>query len=499
MKTAVVVCRLAWKTLGAAVLLLAGTVPKLSGAELRIEGDRLTLRAEQEPIPAVLAAFARQGVRVKLDPAVTGTVTIDARRQDAEAVLRAMLANLDYLAVWRRVPGPLGSIPVLEELQVYRPGRKEAAQPLASAAAPTNRVLKREIMAGELLVRAAASVSPESFLQLIAQRGGRVADSIPSLGLYKIVFPPDTDIPRLAEELSRGSLIAAAEPNYVYRLPASADDPPASAMAPPAAPVQPASAGGKPRIAVLDTGFGVADDSLVSWLDAAGNSPAPVDLQGHGTQMALLAEGRLQPLGGSLPGRDLPQPVLAVRIAAKDAYVAGDTLMKSLQAAIDQEVRVVSLSWGSDMESAFLRGLLEQAMAKGIVVVAAAGNAPTGNPVYPAAFPGVLAAGGAGPDGKPAAWSNYGNFLSLSAPGYAPLPAQSDGVRKTAVGTSVSTAYTAHVLGRYFELHPEATAAQALTDLRRALTDIGTPGWDAHSGNGLLDAAAVSRLLQPNK
>ncbi len=481
-------------------LLVAAAGSTLSGAELHIEGDRLSLTARHEPVTSVLMAFARQGVRVKVDPTITNSVTINVRRQDAETVLKTMLADCDYMALWKRVPGPLGPIPVLDELQVYRPGRKEAIRPLpsASVSAPS-RVLVREFMAGELLVRVSPNVSPEQFLALIAQHGGRVADSVPSLGIYKIVFPPDTDIPRLAEELVRQGMIASAEPNYVYRLPApGASDGAASAsFSTPGKTVRPSPSGGSPLVAVLDTGFGVAGDPLISWLDAAGASVDPVDLQGHGTQMSLLAEGLLEPLGSSPADLNPLLPVLSVRISGQGSLVAGDVLMKSLQAAIDQNVRVVSLSWGSDMPSSFLKEQLEKTAGKGIVVVAAAGNVPSGNPVYPAAFPGVLAVGGTGPDGKPAAWSNYGDFLSFSAPGYVPLPPTPAGTRQMAVGTSVSTAYAANVLGQYFRLHPEATPSQAQADLKAAVSAPGSAPWDPRYGDGLLDAAAVKRFLKP--
>ncbi len=477
-------------------ILLAVFALNLSAAELRIEGDRLSLTADREPIASVLAAFARQGVRVKLDPAVTGTITLSARRQDAEAVLRAMMKDWDYFATWRRVAGPLGPIPVLEELMVFRPGRKDAAKPLAGALSPapaTKRILRQEYMAGDLLVRVSTNASPERFLALVAQYGGRVADSLPSLGIYKIAFPPDTDIPALARELAGNPLFAAVEPNFVYRIPL-----PETAVAAGSAgtgrAIRNAPSGSRPAVAVLDTGFSLADNPLVSWLDAAAGSPEPVDRQGHGTQMALLAQGMMQPIGGVSPSDSL-LPVLAIRIADQHPFVAGDTLMKSLQAAIDQNVRVVSLSWGSDMPSAYLNDLLKTAMAKGIVVVAAAGNEPSGTPRYPAAFPGVVAVGAVNPNGTPASYSNYGDFLDLSAPGSAYLSGLPGVARQAAVGTSVATAYAAHVLGLYFQAHPDATAAQALAALQNAVAESKGTGWNPAYGAGVLNAAAVDRLL----
>lgn len=41
--------------------------------------------------------------------------------------------------------------------------------------------------------------------------------------------------------------------------------------------------------------------------------------------------------------------------------------------------------------SAFLKSAMNYAVSKGLVVVAAAGNSPTGKPVYPAAYEPVIA------------------------------------------------------------------------------------------------------------
>jgi hypothetical protein len=138
-----------------------------------------------------------------------------------------------------------------------------------------------------------------------------------------------------------------------------------------------------------------------------------------------------------------------------------------------------------------MKEVLDKAIAQGALVVAAAGNQATGQPVYPAAFPGVLAVSASDEGGKPADWSNYGDFVGLTAPGYAPIP----GKNQVAVGTSVSTAYAAHVLGRYFQQHPDATAAQAVAALKTALA-AAPAGWDTKYGDGLLDTAAIQRLLK---
>ena len=125
------------------------------------------------------------------------------------------------------------------------------------------------------------------------------------------------------------------------------------------------------------------------------------------------------------------------------------------------------------------------AAGQGLLLVAAAGNEPTGRPVYPAAYPDVIAVGGTTADGQPWKDSNAGDFVDLSAVATATLPAGSY------VGTSISSAVVANALAQYLNRHPGATAAQARAALVAALS----PAPAAGTGAGTLDAAALRRLL----
>jgi hypothetical protein len=59
--------------------------------------------------------------------------------------------------------------------------------------------------------------------------------------------------------------------------------------------------------------------------------------------------------------------------------------------------------------------LIEAVRARGIPVIAAAGNEPVSTPFYPAAYPGVLAVT-AGSGGQIAPYANHGNFVDVAAP-----------------------------------------------------------------------------------
>jgi len=133
-----------------------------------------------------------------------------------------------------------------------------------------------------------------------------------------------------------------------------------------------------------------------------------------------------------------------------------------------------------------------------MIVVASAGNEPTGKPVYPAAYPGVIAVSAVSPNGTVWDKSNHGDFVDLAAPGYATFPVGYQGPPGSYAGTSISSAYVSRSLGLYFAKNPTATSAQAIAALNSSLTDAGDKGKDPFYGGGVLDSTAVGRLLGTN-
>ena len=182
------------------------------------------------------------------------------------------------------------------------------------------------------------------------------------------------------------------------------------------------AAGSAPRVIVLDTGFaGTNRPAAISAAPVGEASPADVDApdedgngfldpaSGHGTFIA----GLVQQVA---PGTK----VVVHRVLSTMGDGAEWNIVQCL---IDLEIpdperTIVSLSFGGfALEQAFamewaIRGL----QAKGVVVVASAGNDGSCRPTFPAAFPDVVSVGAVGPYG-PAPFSNYGPWVRACAPG----------------------------------------------------------------------------------
>src|SRR4029434_587528 len=106
--------------------------------------------------------------------------------------------------------------------------------------------------------------------------------------------------------------------------------------------------------------------------------------------------------------------------------------------AVNSGARILNLSLGSDGDSPVLRDTIAAVARLNIPVFAAAGNVPTTQPYYPAAYPEVMAVT-ALDHGQIADYANRGDFVSLAAPGsfliyYNDQPWQ-------VVGTSAASAY----------------------------------------------------------
>ena len=103
---------------------------------------------------------------------------------------------------------------------------------------------------------------------------------------------------------------------------------------------------------------------------------------------------------------------------------------------------MLNLSLGGPSDSAVLDSVIQQAIAAGIPVYAAAGNQPVSTPTYPAATPGVIAVT-ATQGGQLAPYANFGSFVSLAMPGASVV--YLGGQAYIVQGTSPATAYATGV------------------------------------------------------
>ncbi|MCB1069475.1 MAG: S8 family serine peptidase [Verrucomicrobia bacterium] len=438
----------------------------------KLDGEYLTFSSRKTSITNFLNGFVQAGVKVQVDPSLQFNLGGTVIHQPVEKVLEELIEPYSYLVLWDQMKTPLGDWLKLSEIRIFKPGeawKVQAYQPedgnfrVARGALPDS----PEFVADELLLTLNDLANIDAFRTLLQQIGGSVIDSLPELGIYRIRLPAGTNVPALIEQLKNYPIVSRIEPNYIARISDPAVDGAGAASF-----QSPNIREGMAPVAVLDSGLisgsGI-DDAVVSRYDAVVPGRALTDEAGHGTQMAMIASGAVDPDGAeSLVGDGAP--IVAIRTFDDNGITSSFTLMRAIQHAYNEGARVVNLSWGSNTDSDFIRSALAQAERKGMVVVASAGNEPTGKPVYPSAYPTVISVGAL--DGQGDRWSdsNFGDFVMIDAPGMATFPVGHNGPPGRYAGTSISSAYVARNIANYLTENPRATPSQVRNAVQKTFS-----------------------------
>ena len=143
--------------------------------------------------------------------------------------------------------------------------------------------------------------------------------------------------------------------------------------------------------------------------------------------------------------------------------------------------------------------LLEAARKKGIVLVAASGNAGANSPpLYPAADPNVIAVSATDAEDKLFEQSNRGRHIAIAAPGAQILVAAPEGAYDVSSGTSYSAAEVSGIVALMLQRKPDLTPEQVRSILQATAKDLGPKGPDVMFGAGLADAyGALTREIAP--
>jgi hypothetical protein len=246
-------------------------------------------------------------------------------------------------------------------------------------------------------------------------------------------------------------------------------------------------------VAVIDSGVDTSHPDLAHAIagifDAIDSAPRP---HPHGTAIAgaIASHGRLKGVAPSAR-------ILAIRAfdgAARRADSTSFAVVKSLDWAALQGARVVNMSFTGPSADPLLRRALAAARQKGVVLIAAAGNAgPKSPPLFPAADPNVIAVTATDADDKLFPPANRGRHVAVSAPGVGILAPALFASYEYTSGTSIAAAHVSGIVALMIErnraLDPDAVRDTLLATAR----DLGPRGRDEEFGAGLADAfAAIS-------
>ncbi len=264
-------------------------------------------------------------------------------------------------------------------------------------------------------------------------------------------------------------------------------------------------------VAVIDTGIACFDKGPFSrGTDLAGtrceggwnfvdDSSEAYDDHGHGTHVAgTIAQTTNNGMGTA--GLAFCATLMPVKVLSKQGFGTVANVAEGIRYAADEGAQVINLSLGGPIKSGILEDAVKYALAKGVVIVAAAGN--SGRSVgWPAAYPGVVAVSASDSNDRIAWFSSRGPEVAIAAPGVGVTQQTvcNGGRDKCEVfgtfnGTSMASPHVAGAVAMV-----EALGVTDVASVRRALESTARrPAVTGEEdddkslfGSGILDAAAA--------
>ncbi len=257
------------------------------------------------------------------------------------------------------------------------------------------------------------------------------------------------------------------------------------------------------KVAVIDTGLNMYNPdrpaNIVSPRNQCTSGSEMGDSNNHGTHVSgIIAASANNGIGISGVAPDIS--LMPVKVEC-DGIITTSATTAAVHHAVDNGARVMNISLGTASFSQTMSDAIAYAVARGTLVVAAAGNGySSGNlPMYPAAFPGVLAVGASTHEQTRASYSEVQPYVSVVAPGGDPSggtdPDPNHWIKSTygtsygsLAGTSQAAPHASGLAGLIWSVNPGLNSAQVADIITSTASDLGPPGRDNEFGWGQVDA-----------
>jgi hypothetical protein len=423
----------------AALPLSAGQGPSIV---LRKDG-RMDADVRNWPIATLLERLSKTaGWEIMVEPGIEHTASARFSNQPVSDGLRILLGNLNFAVI----PQTNG----VARLYVFRASMNSATELIQPGVEALPAAGSAVAITNELVVVLKPGANIEELARAL---GAKVLGKLDGLNAYRLQFADAEAVRKARELLNANPEVAGVHNNY--SLPGSPTPPPlvASSQPPLGLQVKAPPASGRVVVGLIDTAIqplgGGLDAFIQPQISVAGPSEVPVGEPTHATSMAQTILTSVQNItGGSSSVQILPVDVYGSSGATTTFDVA-----RGILTAVNAGANPINLSLGSEADSAFLHEVIKQAKAQGIVFFGAAGNQPTTDATFPAAYPEVTAVTAADRQRQIASYANRGNFVDIIAPGtgvvyYQGQPYLVNGTSAAAAFASGMAAGVAEVRGK---------------------------------------------------
>jgi thermitase len=242
-------------------------------------------------------------------------------------------------------------------------------------------------------------------------------------------------------------------------------------------------------VAVLDTGVSTTHPDLAGKVVMSQNftdSPTVDDLYGHGTHVAGIAAAATNN-GTGVAGVGYGASIANVKVLGDNGTGLYSAVSAGIIWAADHGVQVINMSLGGTSGSSTLQGAIDYAWARGVVVVAAAGNGASSGPFYPAYYANAIAVAATDNLDHLASFSDFGDWVDVAAPGVSIFSTVPGGYAYKS-GTSMAAPYVAGLAALVFSRVSDTNGNGRVNDEVRSRIESSADSVGLPIGGGRIDA-----------
>lgn len=249
------------------------------------------------------------------------------------------------------------------------------------------------------------------------------------------------------------------------------------------------------KVAVIDTGINYEHEDLIQNyaggvnLTYEGDENDPMDGHGHGTHVAgIIAAARN---GKGVVGVAPKAKIYAVKVLTSDGHGDRSAVISGIEWATEHGMNVINMSLGSTQMTVAQHIAIQEATARGIIVVCSAGNrGPTGVMSYPGLFPETIAVAASDKFDKVASFSSRGPEVDVIAPGVRIYSTLHNGEYGYKSGTSMAAPHVSGLAALAMSAgNPSKKVRQLIQDNTIRLPNL----TENEQGRGLANAAWIKK------